>query len=101
MDLLENDNDWKSMSFYLYNKFVDEGYISQLKYLCAQNYTIDDFKMKRYKPTKEEMVLICDETSSLYDDLIKTIEYCEKNKCENEMKRILTLNNHIIITKII
>ena len=45
MDLLENDNDWKSMSFYLYNKFVDEGYISQLKYLCVQNYTIDGFNM--------------------------------------------------------
>ena len=26
MDLLENDNDWKSLSFYLYNKFVDEWY---------------------------------------------------------------------------
>ena len=47
------------------------------------------------------MVLICDNTSSLYDELIKTIECCEKNKCENGMKRILTLNNHIIMTKII
>jgi hypothetical protein len=101
INLLNDDNGWKPISFYLFNKFVDEGYISQLKYECGKTYDFDDFNMKIYKPSKEELSKICDEKSMLYNDLINAIEICERNKCSDGCKRILTHNNHIIFTKLI